>query len=333
VLIAEQGKIIYKKSLGYSNFSTKKKLNENTMFLIASLSKSFTAIAILMLVEDDKLQLTDTLTHYFPSIPYKNITIEHLLTHTSGIPDYMKLFDKYWDKSQVASNTDVIDLLSRYHPPILFKPNEQYSYSNTGYALLGSIIEKVSGVSYSKFLSKRIFKPLKMKRTKGRLLSKISSNHVIGYVLNKELDKPVLPGTLKEWDFVTYLNDIVGDGSITSTTLDLLKWDRALYTNKLVSLSTIEQVFTPHKLKDKGISQYGFGWDLEDGDKITGKYAYHTGHWPGNGAYIARFLDQDKIIIVLRNLINYSKRASGLPKVYTDILFNKPFELPTVDRR
>lgn len=336
VLIAEHGKIVYKKSFGYSNFETKKLLNDKSMFEIASLSKQFTAIGILMLMEQGRLDLSDKLQKYFPSLPYENVTIKNLLTHTSGLPDFMSLFDKHWDKSRIASNADVITLLSEYKPPKLFNAGEQYEYSNTGYVLLGSIIEKVSGEAFGSFMKKNIFAPLKMKRTavyhRRMSTDKIRSNYAIGYAFNKTLSQPALPDSLNEWRFVFYLDGVFGDGSISSSTADLLKWDRALYDNKLIKQVTLEEAYTPYKLVDGSLSNYGYGWELGF-NSTTGKYVYHAGHWPGYGAYSSRFIDKDKTIIVLRNLINYSKRANGIPNVYLDILFNKPFDLPRIENR
>lgn len=336
VLIAEHGKIVYKKSFGYSNFETKKLLNDKSMFEIASLSKQFTAVGILMLMEQGKLDLSDKLQKYFPSLPYENVTIKNLLTHTSGLPDFMSLFEKHWDKSKIASNADVITLLSEYKPPKLFNAGEQYEYSNTGYVLLGSIIEKVSGEAFGSFMKKNIFAPLKMKRTavyhRRMSTDKIRSNYAIGYAFNKNLSQPVLPDSLNEWRFVFYLDGVFGDGSISSSTADLLKWDRALYDNKLIKQVTLKEAYTPYKLVDGSLSNYGYGWELGF-NSTTDKYVFHAGHWPGYGAYINRFIDKDKTIIVLRNMINYSKRANGIPNVYMDILFNKPFDLPRIEIR
>lgn len=336
VLIAEHGKIVYKKSFGYSNFETKKLLNDKSMFEIASLSKQFTAVGILMLMEQGKLDLSDKLQKYFPSLPYENVTIKNLLTHTSGLPDFMSLFDKHWDKSKIASNADVITLLSEYEPPKLFNAGEQYEYSNTGYVLLGSIIEKVSGEAFGSFMKKNIFAPLKMKRTavyhRRMSTDKIRSNYAIGYAFNKTLSQPALPDSLNEWRFVFYLDGVFGDGSISSSTADLLKWDRALYDNKLIKQVTLKEAYTPYKLVDGSLSNYGYGWELGF-NSTTDKYVFHAGHWPGYGAYINRFIDKDKTIIVLRNMINYSKRANGIPNVYMDILFNKPFDLPRIEIR
>ena len=305
------------------------------MFEIASLSKQFTAIGILILMEQGKLKLEDNLQSYFPSLPYEHVTIKNLLTHTSGIPDYMKLVDKYWNKSKIACNADIISLLSQYKPLRLFESDEKYEYSNTGYLLLASIIEKVSGLSYGGFLQKNIFNPLKMTRTavyhRRMSVEKVRSNYAIGYALNKSIDQPVLPDSLNEWRFVYYLDGVAGDGSISSTTGDLLKWDRALYANKLIKHSTLKEAYAPHKLANDTLSNYGYGWEIGLRNEDTGNYVYHTGHWPGYGAYFNRFVDKRRTIIVLRNLINYSKHSNDLPQVYIDILFDKPYQLPEIE--
>ena len=165
-LIAEKGKIIYSHSFGLANETTKDKLNENSIFELASCSKQFTAMAIMILKEKGKLSLDDKIIKYIPELSdYNGVTIRNLLNHTGGLPDYMELMDSLFDKSKIANNKDIIQIFSKYQPKILFEPNTKYEYSNTGYALLASIIEKASGLTYADYLSKTIFKPLKMKNT------------------------------------------------------------------------------------------------------------------------------------------------------------------------
>ncbi len=141
VLVAEKGKVIYEKSFGLANEKTKQKLDKNTVFELASVSKQFTAMGIVQLEKEGKLSYNDPLTKYFPELSfYKPITIDNLLYHTSGLPDYMSLFDKNWDKKKFATNKDIVDMLAKYKPELLFVPGDKYEYSNTGYALLGLII-------------------------------------------------------------------------------------------------------------------------------------------------------------------------------------------------
>ncbi len=239
VLIAEKGKIIYKKSFGFSNETTKEKLNENSIFELASVSKQFTAMAIVILEEKGKLNYDENISKYIPELSdYPNITIRNLLNHTGGLPEYMEIMDSTFDKTKIATNKDVISTFAKQKPQVLFEPNTKWEYSNTGYALLASIIEKVSGMSYGDYLLETIFMPLKMTNTfvyKRRFAPKKVANYAYGYVYSDSLQKYLLPDDLAETKRVVWLDGIVGDGSVNSTVIDLIKWDRALYADKLIS--------------------------------------------------------------------------------------------------
>ncbi len=166
VLIAEKGTVIYKKSFGLANEATKQPLNENSVFELASCSKQFTAMAIAILNYQGKLKYDDPVYKYIPELGfYKKVTIRNLINHTSGMPAYEDLLDSVWDKSKIATNKDVIKILKDYKPSLHFEPNSRYEYSNTGYALLAVVIERVSKISYPAFLKKYIFNPLKMQHS------------------------------------------------------------------------------------------------------------------------------------------------------------------------
>ncbi len=267
-LIAENGKVIYCHSFGFANEITKDKLNENSIFELASCSKQFTAMAILILKEEGKLNLDDDLNKYIPELSfYKDITVRNLLNHTGGLPDYMELMDSLFDKSKIATNKDIITIFSKYQPKILFEPNTQWEYSNTGYALLASIIEKASGLTYADYLNKTIFQPLKMENTfvyTRRLSPKKIDNYAFGYVYSDSLKRYVLPDELEETKIVIWLDGIVGDGTVNSTINDLLKWDRALYTNELLTQEGMKAVFEVATLKDESKTKYGFGWGIDE---------------------------------------------------------------------
>ncbi len=166
VLITEKGKPIYQKSFGLANEESKEKLNENSVSELASCAKQFTALAIVQLKEQGKLNYDDTIDKHLPELKeYHKVTVRHLLNHTSGMPDYMQLMDSLWDKEKIATNQDIIYLFEAHRPPLLFEPNTKFEYSNTGYALLVSILEKLSGLSYATYLERKIFIPLKMSNT------------------------------------------------------------------------------------------------------------------------------------------------------------------------
>ncbi|HRE74582.1 MAG TPA: serine hydrolase domain-containing protein [Flavobacteriales bacterium] len=313
VLIFEKDQVIYKKSFGFSNESTKEKLNENSIFELASVSKQFTATAIVLLKEKGKLSYEDEISKYIPELSdYSKITIRNLLTHTSGLPDYMEIMDSTFDKNKIATNKDIISTFSKLKPKTLFEPNTKWEYSNTGYALLASIIEKVSGMTYGDYLNKAIFKPLKMKNTsvyRRRYEPRIIPNYAYGYVYSDSLKKYVLPDELDELKMVIWLDGIVGDGTVNSTVVDLLKWDRALRSNKFISKESKDEIFTSAEINDKTKTNYGFGWVIED-NGVYGNIVSHTGGWPGYMTLIERHLQNDKTIIVL---MNYVHNTTNLP--------------------
>ena len=254
VLVARSGNIIYQCAFGYSNYDTKAKLDNNSVFELASVSKQFTAMGILMLVEKGQLKLTDSLRKFFPELPYPNVTIQSLLTHTSGLPDYQDAMQNVWDHKKVAFNDDMIAFLAANKTPANFAPNKKWEYSNTAYAILATIIEKVSGLSYSQYLEEKIFKPLDLRRTRiyntRRSLKDTIANYAYGFVYADSLKRYVMPDSLKTYDFVYYLDGIVGDGTVNSTTGDLLKWDRALKSHALLSGDMQHQMLSPQSVID-----------------------------------------------------------------------------------
>ncbi|MEP7321458.1 MAG: serine hydrolase [Saprospiraceae bacterium] len=306
VLIAKQGKPIYKQSLGYADFNTKRLLNENSVFELASVSKQFTAMGIMICKEKGLLNYTDNIKKFFPGLPYNDITIRHLLTHTSGIPSYEEQFEKYWDHKKIAYNKDIIDMLIQRQDTLLFKTGSSWKYSNTGFAVLAAVIEKVSGMSYNDFMSKNIFKPLDMTHTfiynSRRSTGKIPDNYALGFVHSDSLKRYILPDSLSSYDIVYYLDGIVGDGCVNSTTGDLLKWDRALVSNNLVSKKTLDEMLSPlvHTSTRDTTTFYGFGVSVTPSSPV-GKVISHTGGWPGYATLLARRVDKDETIIVLSN--------------------------------
>ena len=301
VLVAEKGNLVFHKSFGFREFENKIPLQTSDIFELASVSKQFTAMIIMMLKEKGKLNYDEQVDKYL-DIPYKGISIRHLLTHTSGLPDYQNIMDKYWDKTKVAGNADCIEYLIKYAPPKLFEPGEKYTYSNTGYLLLASIAEKASGKDFIEMCRKWIFKKLKMKSTDIRTLEekKATTNFAIGHIYVKERDKYVRADSFPSSDYTIWLGNRKGPGRIGSTAVDLLKWDQALYTNKLVKQPTLQEAFTPMKLNDGRFSNYGFGWMLRT-DSSFGKIVMHNGDNPGYRTQILRYLGKNKTIIILNN--------------------------------
>lgn len=329
VLIAEKGQVIFSKSYGYADETSKRMLNEQSVFELASCSKQFTAAAIALLQQEGKLSYDDPLGKWIPALQvYKGVTVHHLLQHTSGLPDYMELLDTVWDHKKIANNKDMIDMFVKYHPEPEFEAGTKFEYSNTGYALLASVIEAASGKSYDVFLQQKIFTPLGMKNSfvyTRRYAPRKVDNYAYGYVFSSSLQRKILPDSLADFDRVWWLDGIKGDGTVNSTVGDLLKWDRAWYTDGLLSAASKKLVFAGNQLPDGSETRYSFGWMLKQ-DSLMGRIAAHSGGWPGYMTYIERHIDKDKTIIVLQNTDN-----AKLPvKEIRSILYHQELKAPVV---
>ncbi len=318
VLVAKEGTVIYQKAFGYRNYDTKELLDNNSVFELASVSKQFTAVGILLLKDKGKLQLNDSLRKFFPELTYSNITIQQLLTHTSGIPEYMNAMDSMWNHKKIAFNDDLIKFLAEKKIPVNFKAGEKCDYSDTGYVMLASIIEKVSEQSFKDYMQQNIFKPLGMQHSRvyntRRSQHEIIPNYAYGFVYSDSIKKYVLPDSLPDYDYVIYLDGIVGDGIINSTTGDLLKWDRALKNHTLLNEETQNDMFSPHALLPPFSAEirwnvgnnctdpeifYGYGVCV--GKDEFGDYISHGGDWPGYRTDLIRYLEKDITIIILSN--------------------------------
>lgn len=327
VLVAEKGKVIYKKSVGLANYDTNEPLNDSSIFELASVSKQFTAAGILLLHEMNKLTLTDSLRKYFPELPYTNITLHHMLTHTSGLPDYEATMNKTWDRNKIAFNHDMIAFLAKEKPPIHFKPGEKWEYSNTAFAILASTIEKVSGQTFKEFMAQHFFQPLGMKHTRvynTRRSGERIDNYAYGYVWSDSLNRFMLPDSLPDYKFVYYLDGIQGDGIINSTTADLLKWDRSLFNHTILSNRSVSEMQTHHALVDS-VNDGFYGYGVFVGKNQFGNYVSHAGGWPGYGTNLARYVDDDLTLIVLSN---NESAATAIQATLTNIFFNKPIAMP-----
>jgi CubicO group peptidase (beta-lactamase class C family) len=326
VLIAEKGKILFEKSFGLANEQTGQKINPQTVFELASVSKQFTAMGIVLLAKQGKLNYDDKMAKYIPELDfYGDITIRQLLHHTGGLPDYMELFEKHWDKTTFAVNQDIVNLMATHKPAVVFQPNEKYEYSNTGYALLGLIIEKASKKTFGNYLKDNIFTPLKMKNTlvyRSRYAPQKIENYALGYVPDS-LGKKVLTDSFGKTFYTYYLDGIVGDGMVNSTLGDLLLWDRALYTDKLVNATDKALIFNSSKTTNGEETNYGFGWAVAKHEKY-GKIVNHSGGWAGYITFIERHIDHDKTIILLQN--NESVLTVLPHKEVRKILYNEKIE-------
>lgn len=330
VLVAEDGNIVFEKSYGIANEETKKKLNKNTIFELASVSKQFTAMGIVQLQKDGKLSYDDEVSKYIPELEdYEGITIKNLLTHTSGLPDYMGLASNNWDKTKIATNDDILKLFKDIKPKKDFEPNAKWDYSNTGYLILATIIERVSGKTFGEYLNEKIFKPLGMDNSfvyRRRFEPKKIDNYAQGYIYSDSLKRKILPDEMGKEFYAVYFDGIVGDGTVNSNVEDLLKWDRALYGTQLINERDKKDIFSSYKTKDGSETYYGFGWMI-DSTKTYGKVISHTGGWAGYIAYIERDLDNDKTVIILQNNSNTEIPIKNTRRILYGLPVENPIEL------
>lgn len=323
VLIAEEGRPVYHRAFGYRD-REKQLLNDTTtLFELASVSKQFTSMIILMLKEEGKLSFDDPLEKFLPGLPYPGITVRHLLTHTSGLPDYQAVMDEHWDKSKVAGNEDILAYLKQYQPPKEFEPGEKYAYSNTGYVLLASIAEVAGGKDFIAQCRERIFKPVGMTSTDIRTLEEKAgeSNFAKGYVWVEDQNRFIAADSFPSSNYIVWLGNRKGPGRVSSRSTDLLRWDRALYANNLVKKETMEEAFTSYRLNNDSLSHYGFGWMI-DQHPTLGRKIWHTGSNPGYSTRIVRFIDADKTVVVLSN--NAYPRIRDLDRALDSLLGMRP---------
>jgi len=316
VLVAKKGKIIYQKAIGWADYLHRDSLKINSVFELASVSKPFTSVGIMMLIEDGKLRLDQNVKEFFPDFPYDSITVKMLLTHRSGMMNYVYFVDGLWKKAKRderpgITNQEVLKLIAEHKPNPYMKPDKKFHYNNSNYMVLAAIIEKISGQKYSKYMAENVFKPAGLKNT--AVYSKA------------EYDKiPVdVVGHDRIWRrsvAQNFLDGPVGDKGVYSTIHDLFLFDRALRSGRLLKKSSLDLMYKPYNEMQKGHFNYGFGWrTFEDQQK---KVVYHTGWWHGFRHIYLRQLDEDITVILLSNLTNGSLlhldelyKLAGMPVV------------------
>ncbi|MHB0754909.1 serine hydrolase domain-containing protein [Polaribacter sp. M15] len=292
VLVAKNKKIVYENQIGYADFRTKTPITKASTFQLASVSKQFTAAAIMLLKERNQLQLTDTVNNYFPNFPYKNITITHLLNHTSGLPKYFWIAEHEWKEDYAPTNTDLINVLPLTKAQRFFKPGRNFDYSNTGYFVLASIVEKVSGTSFRNFLQKNFFEPLGMHNTYvySYQNDSVRKNQLTGYRLYRGWRHLKIGSTVND--------AIVGDKNVYSTLEDLYKWTCGLNAKQLLSKESLDLMYTKGKTIYGRKIPYGFGFRL---DRNNDKNIYHYGKWNGFSTALTNYLEDDLVVIVLEH--------------------------------
>lgn len=308
-LVAKNGQIIFERYRGTAHLKGTDTITPATPFHIASTSKTFTAMGILYLVQEGKLQLTDSIEKFFPQFPYKGITVHMLLSQRSALPNYMNVMDqKGWDKTKRATNNDVLQYLITERPPLQGTPGKRFNYCNTNFVLLALLIEKISGQSYPAFMQTVFFDRLGMHDSFVFTWAD-SARATPSYKAN---------GVLEPF---TWLDETYGDKNIYSTVRDLLKWDQALYGNELIRADLREAAFTPYSFEKPGIHNYGLGWRMYTLPEAT--IIYHNGWWHGNNSCFYRVVSDSLTIIALGNRMNRNiYRVKPLIEALTPLRFS-----------
>ena len=310
-LYAEKGGIVSKGVLGFRDPENTLPITEDTIFQLASVTKQFTAAAVMLVRRKGLLGLDDEITKYFPEIPYPGVTVRHLLSHTSGIPDYFDdadWFIKIWiEEKRVPGNDEILRFLRETKAKPYFAPGEGLRYSNTGYNLLALLVERLSGVPYEEFLQKNIFEPAGMSSTRCCHIRRDGvpfENYAQATVF--EDGKCVADVDSGETGDVVAFDGLNGDDYVYTNIFDMFKWDRVLRESKVLTKEEQQLMYTPGKLnngedavydEEDGLG-YGFGWAIGH-DEELGLVVSHSGGMPGVATWFERFIDADRVLVIL----------------------------------
>jgi len=303
MLVAKNGQVVFEKYAGFRNFENKDSMDQQTAFHLASVSKTFTGMAVCKLWEEGKLDINAEASTYLSGFNYPGVTVKTLLNHRSGLPNYVHVMEeKGWDKDHPVTNQDVLNFLIEKKTKLpVGRPDRSFNYCNTNYALLALIIEQVSGVRYGDYLKKTFFDPLGMEHS---------------FVYSPEMQDYVMPSYnwRRKKEAFTYLDAVYGDKNVYSTARDLLKWDIGLTHGNLFKPETLEAAYSGYSFEKRGVKNYGLGWRLylyPDNRKII----YHNGWWHGNNTVFTRLVQDSATVIILGNKFN--RRIYDARKLFT----------------
>ncbi|MGO1596268.1 MAG: serine hydrolase domain-containing protein [Sphingobacterium sp.] len=314
VLVAKKGKIIYENAFGWADYLHKDSLTIDSKFELASVSKPMTAIGVLKLIEEGKLNMDNTVNDFYPEFPYPDITLQQLLSHRSGLPNYVYFSETVWpDRKKGMSNQDVMQLLIEHKPARYGSPDGRYHYNNSNYMVLASIIEKVTGQDFAVYMKENVFDPAGMKHTA-----------VYSTAVYDEIPTGVI-GHDKIWRrsvVQNYLDGPVGDKGIYSTVKDLYLLDRALREGRVIDAALLDSAYRPRSKPERQLFSYGYGWRTFQPKENP--MVYHTGWWHGFKSLFVRDLENDITIVLLTNMANGS--LNSLDDLY------KILEIPILRR-
>ena len=315
-LYAENGKIVSKGAYGWRDAENKLPMQEDTIFEMASVTKMFTATAVMLLVRDGRLSVDDEYTKYFPDYPYPGVTIRHLLTHTSGMPDDFEtdtwVCPAWENEKRIPPCSEILRFIRESGEEASHAPGETFRYTDIGYCLLANLVEKLSGASFEDFLKKNVFGPAGMKdsaiyhtRRDGRPSDRFARNMVLedDVYVPSDISKETAP-------YVVGSDGLNGCDYLYTTIFDMLAWDRALREEKVLTREEQMIMFTPVKLNsgeeyaDEDGDRYGFGWGIVN-DEEHGLIVSHSGGMPGLETWFEHFVDEDRTLVIL-NCRDYS---------------------------
>lgn len=304
ILVAKNGQVVFEDYKGIDDFRKKTPITPHTSMHLASISKTFTGMTVLHLWEQGKLSLDDDLRKYFPLLPYQGITIKMMLSHRSGLPNYVYFMENGYDRKKKATNQDVIDYMVANKPKITANPDRAFQYCNTNFLLLASIVEQVTGMSFPQYMKDSVFTPLGMNDT-----YVFSIKDTASYNPTYQGNRP-FP--------MTNVDCTYGDKNIYSTVRDLLKWDRSLYARRFVKEATLEMAFTPQSHERPSLHNYGLGWRTYFNSRTGDSIIYHNGYWHGSNTVFNRIPQDTATIILLGNKYNPNNyNAKKLAQIFT----------------
>lgn len=298
VLIVQKGKILYQNSFGFAHMKAKDTLTADSRFQLASLSKPFTAVAVLKLIQEGRVALDDSVQRFFPDFPYHGVKVDMLLSHRSGLPNYIYSFDdSVRHGRKYPDNLDIMDWYAKVVPtPTPYnRPGRSFNYCNTNYCVLAAIVEKVTGDSFGKYLNSQIFTPLGMQNTYLVTDTTIAAtkNRTDGHQYGRRLEKD-------------YYDDVVGDKGLYSTTADIYRFYNGLTKGLILEKKMLDEAFKPRSFERDGIRNYGYGFRMHIKEDHTPRFIYHGGWWKGYNTMLWVCPEDDAVIIVLGNTYNRS---------------------------
>lgn len=306
IAIAYNNKVLFKKGFGLRNIETNQPITPATNMRIASVSKQFTALCILDLIDKKKLKLTDSISKFWNHPVFQNITVQHLINHTSGLARFETYFEEKWDRSNIVENKDVLNWLIQSNPEPLFKPGSSWDYSNTAYLVLASLVEKVSGQEFSSYAKDNVFNKAIMKNTNFYNLAHPIEIKEKAYCYEKD--------SLENWQKVDgyFMNGIMGDGAVYTNLNDYLKYDQAIRNNSILSEKRQKLIFKPSSIVRKDwpesnpfVNRYPFFKNKEVGYAmgwfVTDKIAMHSGGWYGTRTTVIHHLEKPLTIVLFMN--------------------------------